>query len=217
MTEDGPIASVEDPLAETALQALRDAQQDRGLPALTRSELDAALGKEAALGEDAADVDVDALVAEGRLGCFEAGEDRVYWVADGDHAGGYVEVTPETAAGEAVGADDASDHDGDDREGGAQASAGTVWHRLAGLGDTLLRASALLFAVGLGIIFADGPLLASVDLSEGTVEAGEYLFLVGIVTVVLAVVLVVAGLAGRVARGRNWPLAGSREGQQDAD
>jgi hypothetical protein len=75
------------------------------------------------------------------------------------------------------------------------------WQRRYRLGDTLLRASSLLFAVGLGILFANGPLL-DVEFSEGVIQAGEYLFIVAIGTVVFAVVVMLASLLGNLAARR---------------
>ena len=86
----------------------------------------------------------------------------------------------------------------------ASASASTDanwWQRRYRLGDTLLRASALLFGVGLGILFANGPLLG-VEFSEGVIQAGEYLFIVAIGTVVFAAVLMLGALLGNLAARR---------------
>jgi hypothetical protein len=86
--------------------------------------------------------------------------------------------------------DNASEPDGDN-----------WWQRRYRLGDTLLRASAVLFAVGLGILFANGPLLP-VEFSERVINAGEYLFIVAIGTVVVAALVMLAGLLGTLAARR---------------
>jgi len=98
-------------------------------------------------------------------------------------------------AGETEPSDDSAGTDG-----GASA-AGNWWQRRYRLGDTLLRVSSLLFAVGLGILFANGPLLG-VEFSESVIQAGEYLFIVAIGTVVFAVVLMLAALLGNLAARR---------------
>jgi hypothetical protein len=85
--------------------------------------------------------------------------------------------------------------------GGGASTDANWWQRRYRLGDTLLRASALLFGVGLGILFANGPLLG-VEFSEGVIQAGEYLFIVAIGTVVFAAVLMLATLLGNLAARR---------------
>lgn len=77
------------------------------------------------------------------------------------------------------------------------------WQRQYRVGDVMLRASALLFAAGLGIIFAEGPVLSGVEFSESVLQAGEYLFLVAIVTVIVALILMVVMLLGHQAAHRD--------------
>lgn len=193
----------EEPIPEADLgpvfEAIRDRQAGSGVPALTRSELDDVLG------ELDRPVDVDALVAERQLGCFEPGDDRVYWAADENLAGGYVDVAPaavtadraQTDEGTEAASESTESDDGDEEDP-------TWWQRQYGLGDTLLRMSALLFAVGLGIIFADGPGLSGVDLSEAVLETGEFFFIVAIPTVVIASLLMAVCWIGHRAADRGW-------------
>jgi hypothetical protein len=77
------------------------------------------------------------------------------------------------------------------------------WQRRYRLGDTLLRVSALLFGIGLGILFANGPVVPGVAFSERVIDAGEFLFIVAIGVVVFAAVVMAASLLGHLAARRD--------------
>ena len=117
-------------------------------------------------------------VRSGRVAQFDTADTPIYWIP----------VDDQTA----------------DERHTADTDTPNWWQRQYGLGDTLLRASAILFAVGLGIIFADGPVLGSVSVPSSILEGGEILFLIAIVTVILSVVVMLVTALGNWAAGRGW-------------
>jgi hypothetical protein len=82
-------------------------------------------------------------------------------------------------------------------------STGNWWQRLHRVADAMLRTSAVLFALALGVIFADGPVL-SFEASADLLWAAEMGFLVAIASVLLALVFVAVTLLGDRAARRGW-------------
>ncbi len=170
------------------VRAVRRAQRRYKTPAVSATEVTELLETTGPSTKER----LSAAVSTGHLNRFEAGGEVIYWVSEEN------EQEPEqedvTTDGTATNTDDNS------RDAGGETSSQTWWQRQFGVGDTMLRASAVLFTLGLGTLFAE--LVMTVP--DWAVQAGEYLFLIAIVTVLVALLVLGVTFLGERAARRGW-------------